>query len=181
MPDLTTMATATRTETVRATELQSEDAARRAEYTDIAEDAVQTELSYLIEDPKHENEKPYVLRYDSGGLIPNTNMTNVSKPIKIHNFRPLQKPHSFKDYGFSLEKLDCALTDAEYYDEMKVKDLYYPAIVKLLRQEFPDASDIKFLEHEVRMHMCIIFKLIMTLVQAPRKACTVSSSGSGTR
>jgi hypothetical protein len=34
------------------------------------ENSIHTEIDYLVKDPKHEHEKPYEIRYDTGGLIP---------------------------------------------------------------------------------------------------------------
>lgn len=123
------------------------------------EDFIHTEITYLVKDPKHENEKPYDIRYDTGGVIPNTNMASESRPVLIRNFRPLQTSESFEEYGFSSAKIDCPLTTREFENEKKVEVLYYPVIEKLLRQEFPDAGEIRMLEHVV----CIAFSLCLIL------------------
>jgi hypothetical protein len=116
----------------------------------ITEDVVETEVEYLVKDSKHDEEKPYQLAYDAGGIIPQTNMSNKPYPVLIHNFRPFQNSESFSDYGFTSAKIDCALTAAEFENEKTVKDLYYPAIEKLLWQSFPEAAAIRIIEHGVR-------------------------------
>jgi hypothetical protein len=110
----------------------------------IFEDVIRTEMNYILKDPKHEYEKPYeIINFDPGEEIPSTNMATDSKPVTVHDFRQRLNPLSFKDYGFSSAKIDCALTNSEIDDEKKVKQKYYPAINKLLWQEFPDAAEIK--------------------------------------
>ena len=44
------------------------------------EDSIHTEIDYLAKDPKHEHEKPYEIRYDTGGLIPERNMVSIGSP-----------------------------------------------------------------------------------------------------
>ncbi|XTI92889.1 hypothetical protein V2W45_1427243 [Cenococcum geophilum] len=111
------------------------------------EDSIHTEIDYLVKDPKHEYEKPYEIRYDTGGLIPERNMVDVTTPVVVHNFRPLQSP-----------EVNCVLTPAEFGDDEKVRAVYYPAIEKLLWIMFPDASNIKILGHGV----CALVHLLST-------------------
>jgi hypothetical protein len=150
------MATATTTETTAASGLQHAAVASRAENVGTIEDAIQTEITYLVKDPKHEHEKPYDIRYDTGGTIPNTNMENETKPVTIHNFRAFENSQSFKDYGFSSAKINCALTAAEFDDEKRVEEVYYPMVEKFIRTRFPDAFEVKILEHHVRTQWAIM-------------------------
>jgi hypothetical protein len=138
----------------------------------IPEDEIQTEVTYLIKDPKHEHEKPYELRYDPEGIIPTTNMETEARPIMIRDFRPLQNYQSFDEYGFSLAKIDCALTASDLDDKKRVEDVYYPQVEKLLSKQFPDASEIKILEHGVRIQLPSyhIRYIILTFPQGPQKA-----------
>jgi len=126
----------------------------------VVEDGIRTEIDYVVKDPKHEHEKPYDVRYDTGGIIPNTNMSSESRPVIIHDFRPLQNSQSFQEYGFSLEKIDCALTATVFNDQKRIKEAYYPAIEQMLWQKFPDAAEVKILEHTVSIYWFIIFILI---------------------
>jgi hypothetical protein len=50
------------------------------------EDSIHIEIDYLVKDPKHEHEKPYEIRYDTGGLIPERNMVDVTTPVVVYNF-----------------------------------------------------------------------------------------------
>ncbi|KAH8753206.1 hypothetical protein F5882DRAFT_308780 [Hyaloscypha sp. PMI_1271] len=118
--------------------------------TGVIEDAIQTEVDYLIRDPKHEHEKPYEIRYDPGGVIPETNMSDETRPILVHDFRPFQNCQSFSEYGFSSARIECAVKSTEFDDEQKVKEVYYPEIKKLMWQRFPGAAEIKILEHGLR-------------------------------
>ena len=81
------MASVTAAVTIAATE--GTDTAPRAEGMEIVEDGIHREVAYLIKDSKYENEKLYELGYDLGGLIPNTNMVNGSRPIIIRGFLPM--------------------------------------------------------------------------------------------
>lgn len=111
--------------------------------------SIETNLSYLIKDPKHEHEKPYTVNYDTGGVIPRTNTKNESKPVVVQNFRDIQDARSFEEYGFGSAKIDSALASAEFNDEARVEEVYYPAVKKVLWKMFPDATRIETLEHGV--------------------------------
>ncbi|OTA88361.1 hypothetical protein M434DRAFT_34838 [Hypoxylon sp. CO27-5] len=93
-------------------------------------DNIKTEICYLSKESKHENEKPYEMRYDPGGEFPRTNMSNDFRSMTIRNFRQLHA--------------------SEFDDEEKVHRIYYPEIEELLHQIFPDAVEIKILEHGIR-------------------------------
>ncbi|KAI0114265.1 hypothetical protein F4776DRAFT_666933 [Hypoxylon sp. NC0597] len=113
-------------------------------------DDVQTDICYLAKESKHENEKPYEMRYDPRGKLPRTNMSNDFRSVTIRNFRQLQDSQSFDEYGFAAVKVDCSMTASEFDEEEKVYGIYYPDVEKLLHQIFPDAVKIKILEHGIR-------------------------------
>jgi hypothetical protein len=115
------------------------------------EEAIQTIVTYLMRDPKHETEKPYDFVYDNGGVIPQTNMSLEYKPILVHDFRSIQSSNSFNDYGFTSAKIDCPLTAMDFDHEKSITEAYYPVIEDLLRQKFPDAAMVKIMEHNVRI------------------------------
>jgi len=108
--------------------------------------SIKTNLSYLIKDPGHEHEKPYTVNYDTGGVIPRTNTKNESKPVVVQNFRDIQDARSFEEYGFGSVKIDSALASAEFNDEARVEEVYYPAVKKVLWEMFPDATRIETLD-----------------------------------
>ncbi|KIW28117.1 uncharacterized protein PV07_07799 [Cladophialophora immunda] len=116
----------------------------------LPEGAVWSEIEYLAVDAKHQHEKPYELRFQAGGTIPETNMVDESRKVLICNFRPLENSRNFEEYGFSAEKIGCTLPSAEYDDKEKVGKTYYPAIKRMLWQKFPDATQIRILEHGLR-------------------------------
>lgn len=115
-------------------------------------DFIATEVSYLIRSSKYDSERPYDLQYDPGPHFPSTNMTNEPKSISVRNFRPFQSPDNFTERGFSIENIDCPLGAAEFHEEERVRKLYYPAVLHVLRRKFPDAFDIRILEHAVSVH-----------------------------
>jgi len=124
---------------------------RNGEESGLSGETVLTKLDYYVRDPKHEYEKPYEIRYDTGGLIPDTNIMEEPKPVVIQNFRMLQSYQSLQDYGFTSAKVHCSLKAAEFDDESKVKNEYYPAVEQALRKAYPDADEVKILEHIVRL------------------------------
>lgn len=117
---------------------------------DQTENAVRAEVSYLKYDPKYRHEKLYTVNYDTEGVFPRTNALNESKSILVHNFRNLQSPRSFEEYGFSAAKLRSALKTFEFDDVSKVEEVFYPEVIQMLWQMFPNASNIEILEHLVR-------------------------------
>jgi hypothetical protein len=117
----------------------------------VSDNIVQAEVLYLTKEPKHEDEKPYEIMYNTEDTIPPTNMLNDCRPIVVHNFRPLQDTSNFEGFGFALAKIDCSMTAADFENESTVAELYYPAIERLLRETFPNAAQIRILEHGVRI------------------------------
>lgn len=113
------------------------------------EETILTSLLYLVKDRQHLIEKPYEVRYDTKGVIPNTNMSNESKKVHIHDFRSRADAQSLHDFGFATAKIKNLLSPTEFDDEAKVEELYYPAVENLLWSQFPDASEIRVLEHFV--------------------------------
>ncbi|OAP58458.1 hypothetical protein AYL99_07548 [Fonsecaea erecta] len=116
----------------------------------ILEGAVWSEIEYLTMDPKHQHEKPYELRFQAGGAIPETNMVDEPKKVLIRNFRPLENAQNLEEYGFSASKIECSLPSAEFDDKKKVGKIYYPAIKRMLWHKFPEATQIRILEHSLR-------------------------------
>ncbi|KAF2267889.1 hypothetical protein CC78DRAFT_565707 [Lojkania enalia] len=113
-------------------------------------DEIWTKIDYTVKDPKHEHEKPYDIRYDTGGVMPSTNLTNEAKQVVIHDFRSLQDPRNFEEYGFSLERLGCTLTDTVFHEQKSIEEVYYPVIEKILWDKFPNADAVLILEYNLR-------------------------------
>lgn len=120
------------------------------ESRDIDADAIQTELSYLVKDAKHEREMPYELRFNTKGALPQTNMVNETKPALIRNFRTLQNPPDFEKCGFASVRLEPALINLDFENKAAVEECYYPAVKKLLWVRYPQAHKIMILEHDLR-------------------------------
>lgn len=116
--------------------------------SEIGFDSVQSEVSYLMNDERFNDEKPYELAFDGNGVIPQTNMSDESHKITIQNFRPLQNSENFGRYGFAVMKLDDPLTAAQYRDPNVVKERYYASVERLLSQSFPGAAAIRIIEHD---------------------------------
>ncbi len=63
--------------------------------------------------------------YETGGIIPKTNVQNPSKLVTIRNFRPLQDPKSFDEYGFLLMRNGLNFMADDFQDERKVEELFW--------------------------------------------------------
>lgn len=113
------------------------------------DDKILSEIKYTLRDPKHGEEKPYFIRYDTGGAIPDSNTSSRTQAISIHNFRPKQDPGNFGDYGFSVERPDLPWTETIFDENYKIVDDCYPQIESILRRKFPDAAGVHVLEHGV--------------------------------
>ncbi|KAH7353148.1 hypothetical protein BKA66DRAFT_278080 [Pyrenochaeta sp. MPI-SDFR-AT-0127] len=113
-------------------------------------DLVSANIAYTVRDPKHDEEKPYFVRYDTGGAIPDSNTSSVTQPVSIHNFRSKEGPENFQDYGFSVERLDRPWTETLFDELEDIKDVYYSEIQRLLQRKFPNASGVYVLEHGLR-------------------------------
>ncbi len=87
------------------------------EHVQVKEDDIQTHVSYLVRDQKHDEEKPYELAYHAAGVIPDTNMSYEKYPVLIRNFRPFQHSDCFDQYGFTSAKVSCMLTSTDFHDE----------------------------------------------------------------
>lgn len=125
-------------------------------------------LSYLVRDKKHDEEKPYRLRYDPGEDLPRTNcVTKPQKDIRIHDFRGQEQLFSLENYGFTVAKLEPKLSLNEFYDSLKVKDVYYEQLKDLLK-DLLRAKKVEILEHVVRMNI---------INQRPKKTELINRSG----
>lgn len=113
-------------------------------------DSIPTTIEFTVRDPKHETEKPYALRYDTEGAIPNTNVVNEAKSVTIKNFRAVQSSSNYGNYGFCVEKLDEPLTEGIFEEKGTIRDTCYPLIEKILRRRWPEAKAVYILEHNLR-------------------------------
>ena len=107
---------------------------------------------YLVHDPTYRYKKLYTLNYDNV-IRATTNACDESKPILIHNFRNVQSPQSLEEYGFSAVKLRSDLGLTEFDDPSKVEGVFHPEIKDMLRQTFPDATNVEVLDHMVRSNL----------------------------
>ena len=103
---------------------------------------------YLEPDPRHEKEKPYKLRYEPGEGIPRSNMSNEKQDgIVVRDVRN-EEQESLAERGYTWVKLQSALSPDEFYDETKVKEIYYAELRELL-QKLLNPKRIEILEHNV--------------------------------
>lgn len=122
---------------------------------------VYAEIDHIVRDARHEYEKPYEMRYDTGGVIPWTNATAKPQSVTIRDFRPFQTSQSFQDYGFSIEKMELKITEVVFDNRASIKDVYYPVIETLLRQQFPAAKQLRVVEHNVSLQSWAMISIIL--------------------
>ncbi|KAF6228795.1 hypothetical protein HO173_011643 [Letharia columbiana] len=117
--------------------------------SDTVED-IAVELIHLVRTDLHEREKPYKLQYDPGNGIPRSNCTNqIYDSIIVRDLRACRESLSFDVNGFTVLDMESKLKSSEFYDEARVKDVYYMELKDLLCQFF-DSSRVEILEHSVR-------------------------------
>jgi len=103
---------------------------------------------YLEPDPRHEKEKPYKLRYEPGEGIPRSNVSNEKQDgIVVRDVRN-EEQESLAERGYTWVNLQSALSPDEFYDETKVKEIYYAELRGLL-QKLLNPKRIEILEHNV--------------------------------
>ena len=112
---------------------------------------LESHIAFLERDAKHELEKPYKLQYDPGlkSEIPRTNVVSRHYgPVTLHDFRVLEKPMTFEKNGFCVLNMESELSPEDFYDEDKVRRIYYPELQALVVEKFK-ATRVEVLEHLV--------------------------------
>ncbi len=111
---------------------------------------IAVELVYLARDDLHEREKPYKLQYDPGNAILRSNCANETHDsITVRDLRSCGESISFDANGFMVLDMESQLESREFYDESRVKDVYYTELKGLLGHYF-GSSRVEILEHLVR-------------------------------
>ncbi|KAF2455840.1 hypothetical protein BDY21DRAFT_348839 [Lineolata rhizophorae] len=109
-----------------------------------------TDLVYLKHDDIHLTEKPYKLQYDPGEGLPRTNCTNQTQGgVRIRDFRGKEAQFSLERQGFAVHKLASKLSPSDFYDEAKVKKIYYEELKAVLKADL-GATRVEILEHGIR-------------------------------
>ena len=108
------------------------------------------ELVFLEHDSRHRTEKPYKLQYDPGDEIPRWNCQNEPhNGIRIEDMRGREHDFSISTHGFQVMKLSSQLPAVDFYDDAKVKTVYYDELKTLLKASFR-ADGVEILEHGIR-------------------------------
>jgi hypothetical protein len=141
------------------------------EYTISKSTFVRSQVHYAVKDPKHETEKPYELRYDAGNKVPQTNVIFEAKDVAICKFSEAANIDCFERYGVVLTKLTSPLAASEYRDDKKVEAIFYPVVEEMLRRRFPDAAEIRLLEHGVSMIHGVGESASPLTSSVPKEAC----------
>ncbi|KAF2117450.1 hypothetical protein BDV96DRAFT_611800 [Lophiotrema nucula] len=111
---------------------------------------VTTTLAFLKPDPRHEQEKPYRMRYDPGPDIPRTNCeTQSQSDITIHDIRHVKGDYMLERNGFEVVELKSRLAAEEFYDEEKVKNVWYLELKEMCKRKY-GAKRVEVLEHGIR-------------------------------
>jgi hypothetical protein len=111
--------------------------------------SIKTEFWFLERTERHDEEKPYKLRYDPGPHTSRTNCTNVRvEDITVSNIRGHEHKFTMETDGFAIAHLDSKLLPGEFDDEEKVKEVYYAELREFLGKKF-GAKRVEVLEHGV--------------------------------
>jgi hypothetical protein len=111
--------------------------------------SIETEFWFLERTERHDEEKPYKLRYDPGPDTSRTNCTNIRvEGISVSNIRGREHKFTMETEGFAIAQLDSKLKPEEFDDDDKVKEIYYAELRELLGKKF-GAKRVEILEHGV--------------------------------
>jgi hypothetical protein len=117
---------------------------------------VLTELVFLRKESKHDTEKPYKLQYDPGEGLPRSNCINeAAKDITIQDIRGREHQFSLEKEGFVYRHMQSSLKPEEFYDENRVKKVYYKELQDLLMKTL-GAKRVEILEHGVSTRTRIV-------------------------
>lgn len=107
-------------------------------------------LNHIKFDILHDTEKPYRLQYDPGEGIPRTNYSLVAeRDVPIYDLRDEDhRSITFAQDGISMIRLLSHLQPDDFYDDNKVREIYYEEVKRLLRRSY-GAKRVEILEHSV--------------------------------
>jgi hypothetical protein len=112
---------------------------------------VVTELIFLQREEKHNTEKPYKHQYNPGDGLPRTNCENeVINGIVIHDMRGREHEFTLEREGFTVRRLESKMARADFFDEAKVKEIYYEELKEMVSRAIPEAKGVEVLEHGAR-------------------------------
>lgn len=100
-------------------------------------------LNYL----KRGAEKPAFYRIDPPPGVPKWNGIDDPREVRIDDARGRESEFTLDRNGFALVKAPTAVAD--FYDEDEIKRVYYPEVVRLLRDQL-GASRVFVFDHNVR-------------------------------
>jgi hypothetical protein len=120
------------------------------------ESDVVADLVFLRREERHDTEKPYKLQYDPGEDLPRSNCINEpTAGITIHDIRGKESGFSLDCEGFTIQKLQSQLTPEDFYDDDKVKKVYYNELKDLLKSTL-GARRVEILEHGVSNFLLVV-------------------------
>ncbi|KAH6861171.1 hypothetical protein BKA58DRAFT_368675 [Alternaria rosae] len=112
---------------------------------------LQATAFFLKRDPLWTQEKPYTLRYQPAAdlHLPRTNAIRETHVIDIHDIRCEEKPPEMDKQGFAVLRLQSQLGYTDYFNEVQVRQIYYPELQSALKDMF-GATWVHVLEHTLR-------------------------------
>jgi hypothetical protein len=91
---------------------------------------------YLERLPLYATEKPYTMRYEPDGGIPQTNFQKVQRPMTVKSMREFGAgPFHLGECGFQRIELRSRLTSDEFWDNDKVQGVYIQEVKDALKRE----------------------------------------------
>ena len=109
---------------------------------------VQTQVYFLKQDPKYDDEKPYSLRYTPPDGFPRANVLLECHDVMVEDIRPIRDSLSIETNGFAIMNYNTAMCYDDFDDEDKVKTIYLRELSEALRT-YLKATRVQIFEHTV--------------------------------
>jgi len=95
---------------------------------------VQSSMYYLQRDRLYETEKVYELKYDPPEGYKKSNMLlQKCEDLLIEDIRGKEQDFSFEANGFTIMKVDCGMSVADFDDRQKIAEVYLGYIAHALQ------------------------------------------------
>jgi hypothetical protein len=113
------------------------------------EDVVRGSIHFLKRDALYDLEKPYTIRYALPDGTPRTNSQHEERHgLLIRNIRPQLQRFSLESHGFTVVKMESAMTYQDFESEDRIINTYLAEVARKLRETLK-ARHVQVYEHTV--------------------------------
>ena len=113
------------------------------------EDVVRGSIHFLKRDTLYDLEKPYTIRYALPDGTPRTNSQHEERHgLLIRNIRPQLQRFSLESHGFTVVKMESAMTYQDFESEDRIINTYLAEVARKLRETLK-ARHVQVYEHTV--------------------------------